>query len=161
MNRINYVAQQTQKTIYTNSINSFLTSAGDAFIAASFAVNAAIQLGLGTCYIGMVRGKLKEIQKALNLEGTIVPVVGLTIGYIATQQEIKPKINHVYISKYNLNQLHNEVDKYDLEMLNYYDTRSQNRTHNKWSQTCLNFFLQPSPLTSEIDAFIKNVWKIQ
>lgn len=161
MNRIKYIAQKQKQNISINSLNNFLTAAGDAFIAASFAMNAAIQLGLGTCYIGIVRRSLEIIKQALKLEDYIIPVVGLTVGYIESQNEIKPKINHVYFGEYQFNQLQKEVDSYDEQMLKYYDTRSSNQKHNSWSQVCLKPFEKGPEVDESIDKFIKKTWNIQ
>lgn len=159
MNRIKYVSQKENKSISLNSFNNFLTATGDAFIAASFAANAAIQLGLGTCYIGMLRRSMDLLKQALKLEGYIVPVIGLTIGYIETQNEIKPKINHVYFKEYPLDQIKKEVDAYDQQMLKYYDTRSSNQKYNTWSQVCLAPF-EKNDVNESIDKFIKKTWNI-
>lgn len=161
INRIKYVSEKENKKIYTNNTNNFLIAAGDAFIAASFAHNAAIQMGLGACYIGTVRASLETIKNSLNLEGNIVPIVGLTVGYIETQNEIKPKINHVYNDKYNINQLRQEVDVYDKDMLKYYDSRNSNSKYNTWSQVCLKPFLQDIETNKSIDSFIKKSWNIE
>ncbi|MDE5553187.1 MAG: nitroreductase family protein, partial [Malacoplasma sp.] len=160
INRIKYAAQKENKNIHTNSLNNFLTSSGDAFIAASFAANAAIQLGLGTCYIGMVRASLEIIKQALKLEGNIVPVVGLTIGYIDKQNEIKPKINHVYLGEYKIEQLQQEVDSYNEQMLSYYDSRNSKQKYNTWANSCLPYFEKSHETDDLIDKFIKKTWNI-
>lgn len=159
INRIKHAAKKTNTKIYTDSVNNFLTASGDAFIASSFAANTAIQLGLGTCYIGMVRRSLEAIQSALNLSGSIVPVIGMTFGYIEKQNEIKPKINHVYNGKYDIKQLESEVDEYDEKMLSYYDSRNSNKKPNsKWTETCLTPFSNKDSEKS-VDDYIKKVWK--
>ncbi|BAC44433.1 NADPH flavin oxidoreductase [Malacoplasma penetrans HF-2] len=160
-NRLNHVALKENKEIRTDNLNNFLTASGDAFIAASFAYNAALQLGLGACYIGMVRASLEAIKETLNLEGNIVPIIGLTIGYIESQNEIKPKINHVYKQKYNINQLKQEVDVYDKDMLTYYDSRNANAKNSTWSQTCLNPFINGTEKAAPVDAFIKKTWGLK
>lgn len=159
MNRIKYISEKNNKKIYTNSFNNFLTSSGDAFIAASFAANAAIQLGLGTCYIGIVRASIEKIQEKLNLTGNILPVIGLTIGYPELQNEIKPKINHIYRDKYDLEKVKEEVNDYDEAMLKYYDNRNQNKKISNWSDSCLNVFLDDK-VSKKVDEIIKKVWKI-
>ena len=159
MNRIKYIAEKENKEIHINSINNFLTASGDAFIAASFAANAAIQLDLGVCYIGMVRASIEKIQKKLNLTGNILPIIGLTIGYPEFQNEIKPKINHIFTGKYDIEKLQGEVNTYDKEMLKYYDSRNANKKNSNWSETCLNPFLN-GDTGKKIDEIIKSVWKI-
>lgn len=159
MNRIKYISEKENKVIHINSINNFLTASGDAFIAASFAANAAIQLDLGVCYIGMVRASMEKIQKALNLSGNILPIIGLTIGYPEVQNEIKPKINHIFMGKYDVEKLKNEVNAYDKEMYKYYDSRNANKKNSNWSETCLNPFLN-NEMSNKIDEIIKKTWKL-
>lgn len=160
LNRIEYVSNKTNNKIYTNTLNNFLSASGDAYIAASFAANAGLQLGLGSCYIGILRWNMEAIAKALNLSGSIVPIVGLTFGYIDHQNEIKPKINHVYKGKYDMKKIETEIQEYDDVMFKYYDSRNLNKKPNsKWSETCLSFFLKEGS-DKPIDEFIKKTWKI-
>lgn len=160
-NRIEYAAKQKQTAIHTNTLNNFLTASGDAFIAATLAGAAALELGLGFCYIGLVRRNLLAITQALNLTGSIVPVVGLTIGYIDKQNEVKPKINHVYHGQYNVEQLQQEVVAYDEQMATYYDERNANKKPNsKWTEVCLLPFSKPE-VEQPIDAFMKEKWQLK
>lgn len=156
LNRIEYIAEKSNKEIYNKSFNSLITAIGDCFISSSFAHSAALDLGLGCCYIGFLRKSAPIIKQELNLEKKCVPIVGLTIGYVDKQNEIKPKINHVYYDKYDLNQVKKEVEEYDEKMLSYYDTRSSNKQYNRWSEVALKAFEYS---TEEIDNFILNVWE--
>lgn len=160
MNRIDYLAQKNNTEVITNTWNNYLTACGDAFIATTFATNAAIQLGLGTCYIGMIKANLKLIQQELKLEGHMVPVIGLTVGYIESQNDVKPKINHVYQGTYNLDQVKKEVDLYDNQMLNYYDKRNANKKYNTWSESVLKSFQNNLEFHNSVEEFIKTHWKI-
>ncbi|QZX49100.1 nitroreductase family protein [Mycoplasma sp. E35C] len=139
-NRMEHMAKLNDAKIVTDTHNNLITSAGDAFIAATFTHAAALSMGLGCCYIGFVRHHMKEIQEHLNLDGKIIPIIGLTVGYIDTQLEKKPKVNHIYQGKYDLKQLKAEIEKYDTDMLAYYDSRSVNKKHNKWSETILTAY---------------------
>lgn len=158
LNRVKHISEVENSNSYFNSYNKLLTAAGDAFISASFASNVAISLGLGTCFIGIIRQKITELKKELKLEGQIVPIIGLTIGYIKNQFELKPKINHIYQDQYDLTKVKNETENYNIEMLNYYDKRSGTPKNSKWSNAVLKYFNSEK---SEVDDVLKSTWNIK
>lgn len=125
LNRIQIPFWQKNQKAYPYNLNQLITATGDAFIAASFAHSMALSLGLGCCFIGIVRSSIELIQKSLNLNTNVLPLVGLTIGYAQSCNSIKPKINKVYHS-YDLVQIQQEVNEYDQIMLQYYDARLSN-----------------------------------
>lgn len=155
LNRIDYLAQLENKKVHTNTLNALITAIGDCFISSTFAHSAALELGLGSCYIGIARKSSSIIQKVLNLENKMIPVIGLTVGYIESQNEIKPKINHIYHDKYDLNLVKKEAEEYNKKMLSYYDSRMGNKKYITWSESVLKAFEFD---TKEIDDFIKNQW---
>jgi len=79
----------TQVTEYTEN---FLIAAMDVAIAAQNAALAAESLGLGICYIGSIRNNPIEVIKLLGLPRLIFPVIGMTIGWPATEGNIKPRL---------------------------------------------------------------------
>lgn len=83
-------------------------------------MDAAIELGLGTCFIGGLRGQADTIKKALNLQGSIVPVLGLCVGYSNKVFAPRPKINKTYDNKYSLTTVKKEMKSYDTVMSKYY-----------------------------------------
>lgn len=157
-NRIDLVAQSKQQEVCTDSFNSFLTASGDCFISATFAHNAALSLGLGACFIGISRVSASYLKEKLNLENRMLPIIGLTIGYIEKENEIKPKINHVYFDKYDSSKVKQEIEEYDSRMLSYYDERNANNKNAKWSDVCLKPY---SIDTKELDDYYKKVWGLK
>lgn len=114
----NRIDMCTNKTTHTSE--EYVWSVIDATIAATNAVNAAIELGLGTCYLGGIRFQADAIAKTLNLKGSITPVLGLCVGYPNKIASKRPKINKCYDEKYFLTKVKQEMKVYDNLMLNYY-----------------------------------------
>lgn len=124
-----------------NDLESMLFSFVDATIASTMVQDAAILLGLGTCYIGAVRFAAKEIKKYLNIEGKATPVVGLTIGYSDDNDTSqKPKINKVYYEKYNLENIHNEIIDYNETLNKYYLSRNSNNKDEDYIITVIKYY---------------------
>lgn len=156
LNRVEYAIQPNENT---SSLNSFLTASGDAFIAASQAQTTAVQLGLGTCYVGIIRASLRLLEKALNLPNKIIPIIGLTIGYCNSTTEQKPKLNHIYKNKYDILKMKNEVETYNQKMQEYYQFRNSNQKHfTNWKDEVKKSF---SYSHQELDDYIKSKWNIK
>lgn len=140
-NRRNYAAEKS-KIEYKKEYQDWLTIAtGDAFIGASFFMNAAISLGLGTCFLGTVRAAHKYLKERLNLEGQIIPLIGVVVGHSDKINEIKPKLNKVYKEKYDLKQLKKEVDEYDMTVRKYLNNRNSNSRNTDWSEPQASVYL--------------------
>lgn len=133
LNRLKYSAEKNNLDINDTNIDLFTSAVGDAFIASTLLMTAAIDYGLGTCFIGSVRMTHEYLKKELNLEGNIIPVVGLVLGYPTKINELKPKQNRVFIDKYDLNLVKKEVDSYDEIMKEYFATRETNYKVSTWS----------------------------
>ncbi|WP_029513394.1 nitroreductase family protein [Mycoplasmopsis primatum] len=113
-NRINEVYKLNNTKHEFNSLNSILTGAGDAFIQATMAQDAAINNGLGTCFIGGVRAFIPELKEILNIDGDAFPCIGLAIGYFDKKiYEPKPKLNRIFMNSYDINKLKNDIKPYN------------------------------------------------
>lgn len=93
-------------------------------------------------FLGSIRIAHEYLKKELNLEGEIVPIVGLAIGYPTKINDVKPKQNHVFIDKYNLNYVKNEINSYDKIMEEYFKNRSSNSKNINWSTQIANYFVK-------------------
>ncbi len=156
-NRLKYLSNKLNSSKkFNNSLNSLITSCGDAFIAASFAHSAALSLDLHSCFVGIVRGSIPEICKSLNLNENMIPIIGLTIGYGKQSNITKPKINHIYEDKYNLETVFNEVEQYELDMNKYYKEREN--SDKKWSETLIKSYDIGS---DQVDKEILKKWNIK
>ncbi len=105
----------------------------DATIKAQAIVDAALDMDLGTCYIGGVRTYQDKIIKEMNLPEQVIPVLGLTIGYINSQEEVKPKMDTTFDNQYSTKEMNISVDVFDKEMANYYNARDDKKKGHTWS----------------------------
>lgn len=158
LNRIEHFFDQSCKQHHTNTLNNLITSTGDAFIAATFAHSAALNLGLGCCFVGIVRGSLNYLKQKLQLEGKMIPLVGLAIGYVNQTNDIKPKINKIYHNKYNKKDVQLEIQKYNQEIKKYYQSRNSNTKESDWFNSIMKMY---EKRTDEIDEFISSNWKLK
>lgn len=139
-NRMKIALELENKNISINGINNFITSVGDAHIASSFAHAIALTLGLGCCYIGLIKWQIDLIQEELKLTKDMIPLVGLCFGYSKNNDKceiLKPKLNKVYENAYNLKNIKNEILEYNSKISQYYKKRISNNKNSNWSkETC-------------------------
>ncbi|MGO1950164.1 MAG: nitroreductase family protein [Mycobacteriaceae bacterium] len=71
-----------------------MMAALDIGIAAQNAVVAAESLGLGTVYLGSLRNDIERIQEILGLPETVVPFLGLAVGWGDPEENagVKPRL---------------------------------------------------------------------
>lgn len=141
-NRILLSTKMHKAKYEQNHINDLLVGLGDAFIQATRLENAAHEMGLGTCYIGGIRGNtnsIKEIKNLLNITGKAFAVVALTVGKIKNANSIlKPKINRVYSEKYDLNKIEKEIKEYDSKIESFW--KEIGLDYGNYSSTVSNFY---------------------
>lgn len=77
-----------------NYLDEPMMAALDIGIAAQNAVIAAESLGLGTVYLGSLRNDIERIQEILHLPETVVPFVGLAVGWGDPEENagVKPRL---------------------------------------------------------------------
>jgi FMN reductase (NADPH) len=78
-----------QETTYFESL---LVAIVDAAIAMQNATLAAESLGLGICYIGAIRNEPGAVISLLELPRLVFPMVGMTLGWPATEPLIRPRL---------------------------------------------------------------------
>lgn len=127
----------------THNFEQYIWSTIDSTIASAMAMDCAIELGLGTCYLGGIRFQADKIKKILNLSGSITPVIGMCVGYPDKICAIRPKINKIYDEKYSLTQLKKEMKEYDKLMNEYYlKIFNKNYTFNSVNKKSVDNFDQ-------------------
>lgn len=100
-------------------LDSFLTAAVDATLAAQNVVTAAEALGLGTVYIGALRNRPEEVAEVLETPEGVFTVFGLVIGKPDPQQPaaVKPRLPQSSVLHHERYQvpvdLPSEVGQYD------------------------------------------------
>lgn len=83
-----------QPTEALDYLESFLTAAIDAALAAQNAVVALESLGLGGCYLGVLRNRPAELAVELALPSNVFAAFGLSVGWPdpTLTTEIKPRL---------------------------------------------------------------------
>lgn len=134
LNRLEYACAKNNLKPVLGGLDLLATASGDAYIGATMLMDASISLGLGTCFLGSIKGITNDLKQLLKLDGNIFPIVGLLIGYPNEINDIKPKMNKVYFEEYSLIDIKNEVDKYDTIFSNYLLKRNSLNKNDNWSK---------------------------
>src|SRR5690606_11937956 len=97
---------------------SFLVAALDAALAAQNAAVAAESMGLGVCYLGVMRNNPIEVARVLNLPEKCVVVFGMCIGYPdeTVPTDIKPRLPQnvvLHRNQYDASQYPEQIASYD------------------------------------------------
>jgi FMN reductase (NADPH) len=92
LSKLDRASQLRQLPHSHDHLENFLIAAVDAALAAQNAVLAAESLGLGACYIGAIRNQPREIIRLLGLPPLMMPITGLTVGWPAAKQSLRPRL---------------------------------------------------------------------
>ena len=160
-NMFEYLEEKTNSKLDTNNISFYSTCLFDAAISCTMLNDAAISLGYGTCYQGVVKSFPKEIMKKLNLNNNM-PVMGLLIGEPNSINEVKPKLNKVFENEYDFEEVKKRVDEYDEVMKSYYSGKSNKYKFSDFVSSFMkthNEFLSGDTLKEWTD-LIKEKFKI-
>lgn len=123
---------------YIKHIDPVFIGCHDVGISMQNAVVAAESLGLGTVYIGALRGKSLEITKLLNLPKYVIPICGLCIGYPDQDPGIKPRLpmNSVCFNEnYDTEKAKAGIDEYDETYKKYLKERGSNERDSNWTKS--------------------------
>lgn len=124
-----------------------MMAAGDVGIAAQTAAIAAESLGLGTVFLGSLRNNIDEVRDALGIPDSVVPFVGLELGYPdpAENAGVKPRLpmelflhEGRYNSRSDADGTREHADLlagYDADVASYF---SRYGSHPTWSAQFLN-----------------------
>lgn len=142
MKRLEAACQMYRKEIQAQTTENFIVATVDtALYAQNFALGCESE-GYGICYIGGVRNKLEKISELLGLPDKVVPLFGMTVGIPDEQHERKPRLPLeaiVHENSYNSQSYPTILEKYDLEIEEYYQTRSSNQKSIDWSKSMGTF----------------------
>ncbi|MBU4693416.1 nitroreductase family protein [Mycoplasma zalophidermidis] len=157
-NRMNIAKLKHPELQYnSHSSESYTVAVGDAFIQATMAQDIATDLGLGTCFIGLVRTIEKEIIDLLNIKGQAFPVVGLTIGHRLNDGHVKPKLNRVYENFYDYNNLNHEVEQYDTQLIKHLNEISPDKKAFSYTEATIK---SASSYRMDTD-LIEEIWNLE
>ncbi|HFE9852310.1 NADPH-dependent oxidoreductase [Enterococcus faecalis] len=124
------------------NMESLIVSIVDTSIAAQNMAIAAESMDLGICYIGGIRNDVRKVSQLLKLPKYTLPLFGLTVGFPASKNRIKPRLlekNQVSENYYPKEQF---VDLSDYEKLSekYYSSRENNQKQTSWLDSNIDFF---------------------
>ena len=113
-----------------------LLGAVDTSLMAQNAFTAAESLGLGGVYIGGLRNNIEEVTQLLKLPQNVLPLMGLCLGYPATNPAQKPRLPEAMVVHENYYQpLDRELlAQYDAHICAYYQSRGSNTRSDTWSE---------------------------
>ena len=134
--------KNNKKQIIHESVEGTLAGTFDAGLAMGAAIIAAEALGLGIVPIGGVRKNPDELIKLLELPEYTYPLVGLVLGYPATNSKVKPRLpieSFRHDEKYEKEKLVELVDEYDSHMEKYLKNIGREQEGN-WSQQTSNIY---------------------
>jgi len=92
LRRLEYVCRRQGHRFGAGSLDMFLVATVDAALAAQNAALAAEAMGLGTCMVGAIRERPREVIDLLALPPGVYALVGLCVGYPAARGEVKPRL---------------------------------------------------------------------
>ena len=104
----------------------------DAGICAQSAMAALEAEGLGGVFVGGLRNGIAEVDKLLQLPEHVVALLGLSFGYPAYKNELKPRLPQaVTVMENNYCEVNPEtIADYDARMREYFAARSRNPHEN-------------------------------
>ncbi len=106
----------------------------DAGICAQSAMAALEAEGLGGVFVGGLRNGIAEVDKLLQLPEHVVALLGLSFGYPAYKNELKPRLPQaVTVMENNYCEVNPEtIADYDARMREYFAARSRNPREDTW-----------------------------
>jgi FMN reductase (NADPH) len=145
LHRHKLIGDYEQKEVISSieSTEKFMVAIIDASLAAQNAAIAAESMGLGICYIGGIRNNLDEVKKILKTPERVIPLFGMTVGYPAKVNDLKPRLlmEHVYHEEeYEQNEevyLH-QLKEYDEMISSYYVERTGGKRKDRWTEQMAN-----------------------
>ncbi|MGA2081720.1 MAG: oxygen-insensitive NADPH nitroreductase [Holophaga sp.] len=114
----------------------FIIATVDVALAAQNCAVAAESLGLGICYIGAVRNDPQAVADLLELPESVYPVFGMCLGYPDQAPEVKPRLPLSVVLKADAYRGPDDLEgirRYDLQLREYYRTRTGGQKDSTWS----------------------------
>lgn len=125
-------------------MDRFFQGFTDACLAAQNMTNAIESLGMGCVYFGSILNDTEKLCDILKLPKYTFPVIGLGFGYPDQEPQLKPRMDinlKVFEDEYKIfPEYLKEIESYDREMTNYYDTRSDGRRSDSFSNQVVKRF---------------------
>ncbi|MBX6396261.1 MAG: oxygen-insensitive NADPH nitroreductase [Alicyclobacillaceae bacterium] len=143
--RLKQAAKQHDVDAQVANTELFIVATVDAALAAQNAAVAAESLGLGICYIGGIRNRIREVSQILRIPPLVYPVFGMTLGYPAVRPEKKPRLPLEAV----LHRERYEVERdahlaeYDETVSRYYTERTGGKRTHGWTEYIAGILREP------------------
>ena len=119
----------------------FIVSTVDTALLAQNVLLAAESLGLGGVFIGGIRNDPQLVSDLLELPDQTYPVFGMCLGWPDIDPDLKPRFpvkTILHQGKYDVKATQNAIEEYDLQMHDYYKSRSGSTRVSDWSTQTAN-----------------------
>ena len=126
LNRLGRVAEaEGEAGEGLDHVEFFITAVVDASLAAERMAVAAEALGLGVCYIGMLRNHPEQVAELLRLPEGVFGVFGFCLGYPdpAADAQIKPRLGQAQVWFREEYPHEIDVSEYDTRMAAFYESQ--------------------------------------
>jgi nitroreductase len=103
LHRFELIMQKRGWEVTSNDLSLMVLGIQDAALMAENMVIAAESLGLGSCFLGAIPYYAKDIIAEYKLPSRVFPLVGLVMGYPATNPPVRPRYPleyHLFEDKY-------------------------------------------------------------
>jgi len=137
-----------EAVVSLESTELFMVALIDAALAAQNAALAAESMGLGICYIGGIRNRLKDAADLLGTPDRVVPLFGMTIGYPALPSAPKRRLPLeavYYEEKYagDGEEARRQLGAYNEFISAYYRERTGGRRSERWTEQVASRLRRP------------------
>lgn len=157
-NRMNLAKEMFPELLYnSHSSESYTVGVGDAFIQATMAQDIAKDLGISSCFLGLVRMMESDLIETLNIKGQAFPVIGLTLGYAKEENNlVKPKMNRIFMNQYNIERLKTDTEEYNKPLEEYFASVAPGRKFYTYKEATIR---SASGYRMETK-LIEDIWKL-
>jgi nitroreductase len=117
--RLRWLAARQGYQMNYSHIDFLLAAAIDSALACQNAALAGESLGLGTCMVGGVRNKAREVAQLLELPPGVFGTIGLAVGYPQRINNVKPRLAPevvIHTDRYSTERYEEGVAAYDAVM---------------------------------------------
>lgn len=143
--RLFRAAGAQEKEALLSNAELFIVATVDTALAAENAAVAAESLGLGICFVGGIRNRIREVTRLLEVPRLVYPVFALTVGYPAERPAKKPRFPLDVILHRDRYEIERDVHvaEYDETVSRYYRERTGGRRTHGWSEYVAGLLREP------------------
>lgn len=170
LHRLERVAAIRGHAFNDRKMEMFLQAVVDAALAGQNAAVAAESLGLGICFIGGIRNRLRDVAELLQLPPRTFALFGMTVGYPEKPSKVKPRLPLRVIlhrEQYSDEGLEEGIEEYDRTMAatGVYKGRQVQTAGSEaldpaaygWSEHSARRMARPSPERAEMKAILESL----